>query len=59
MNPIKRLWQWVRGRRGERQACKGHDIGRRNRSQGMPPLVGSAEDPRLRLLKSDPGPRIV
>ena len=59
MNPIKRLWQWMRARLGGHQACKGHDMGRDNRSQGMPPLEGSAEDPRLRLLKSDSGPRIV
>jgi hypothetical protein len=59
MNPIKRLWQWVRERRGARQAGKGPDVGRRNRAQAAPPFVGSAEDPRLRLLKNDPGPRIL
>ena len=59
MNPIKRLWQWVRDRRAERQACKGPDVCRRNRSQDVPPPVGSVEDPRLRWLKNDPGPRIL
>jgi hypothetical protein len=59
MNPIKRIWQWVRERRGARHAGKDSDGGRRHRSQDVPPLVGSAADPRLRLLKNDPGPRIV
>jgi hypothetical protein len=59
MNPIKRLWHWVRDRRIARPAGTGHDVGRRNRSQSVPPVAGSAGDPRLRLLKSDPGPRIV
>jgi hypothetical protein len=59
MNPIQRLWQWVKDRRVDRQAGKGQDAGKGNRSQGAPPPVGSAADSRPRLLKSDPGPRIV
>jgi hypothetical protein len=50
MNPIKRLWQWYRDRRVERQALKGNDVGGHNRSQGATPIVGIAEDARLRLL---------
>ena len=56
MNPIKRLWQEYRDRRGERQALKGHDAGRGsdgNHPPGATPLVGIAEDARLRwLIKS-------
>ena len=56
MNPITRLWHWYRDRRVERQALKGHDAGRGragNRPQGTTPLVGIAEDARLRwLIKS-------
>jgi hypothetical protein len=56
MNSIKRLWQWDRDRRVERQALKGHDAGRGsggNRPEGPTPLVGIAEDARLRwLIKS-------
>jgi hypothetical protein len=51
MNPIKRLWQWYRDRRIERQALKGSDAGHGsggNRPQGATPLVGIAEDARLR-----------
>jgi hypothetical protein len=58
MNPIKRLWQWYRARRAERQALTGHDVGGHNPSQSAPPLVGNAADARLRLLKIDLGPRI-
>ena len=56
MNPIKRLWHWYRDRRIERQALKGNDVGGGsggNRPQGAPPIVGIAEDARLRwLIKS-------
>jgi hypothetical protein len=54
MNPIKRLWQWYRDRRVERQALKGHDGGSGpHRSQGTTPIVGIADDARLRwLMKS-------
>jgi hypothetical protein len=58
MNPFKRLWQWYREWRVERQALKGHAIGGQNPAHGAPPLTGSAEDPRLRLRKMDPGPRL-
>jgi hypothetical protein len=58
MNPIKRLWQWYRDWRVERQDLKGHDVGGHDPSQGTPPRADRAEDPRPRLLKSDPGPRI-
>ena len=59
MNLIKRLWQWYRERRVERQVLKGHSRGGCNCSQGVPPLAGVADASRLQLLKSDPGPRIV
>jgi hypothetical protein len=56
MNPIKRVWQWWRDRRVERQALTGNDRGGDsggNRPQGATPLVGIAEDARLRwLIKS-------
>jgi hypothetical protein len=58
MNPIKRLWQWYREWRVEPQALEGHDLGGHHPSQGTPPRVDRAADPRLRLLKGDPGPRI-
>jgi len=59
MHLIQHLWQWVRDRRLERQALKDYNVGRHNYSQDAPPLVSTAGSPRLRLLKSDPGPRIV
>jgi hypothetical protein len=52
MNPIKRIWQWYRDRRIERQALKGNDVGGGsggNRPHGATPIVGIAEDARLRL----------
>jgi hypothetical protein len=49
MNLIKRLWQWYRDRRVERQALKGNDVGGPNRSQGATPIVGIAEDTVLRV----------
>jgi hypothetical protein len=53
MNPIKRLWQWYSDRRIERQALKGHGGSEPNRTQGVTPIVGIAEDARLRwLIKS-------
>jgi hypothetical protein len=53
MNPLKRLWQWYRDRCIERRALKGHDAGGGNRPQGTTPIVGIAEDARLRwLIKS-------
>jgi hypothetical protein len=58
MNPIKRLWQWYQEWQVARQALKGRDVGGPNPSQGTPPHVDHAEDPRTRLLKGDPGPRI-
>jgi hypothetical protein len=57
MNSFTRLWQWYRAWRIERQALKGHAVGGHNPTPGAPPLTGSAEDPRLRLRKIDPGPR--
>ena len=59
MKPIKCLRQWYRAWRTKRQALKAHDVGGHNPSQGAPPLMGHTEDARLRLLKSDPGPRII
>ena len=50
MNPLKRLWQWYKDRRIERRALKGHWVGEPTRSQGATPIVGIAEDARLRLL---------
>jgi hypothetical protein len=58
MNPLKRLWQWYREWRVERQALKDHAVGGHNPTQGAPPFMDSAEDPRLRLRKIDPGPRL-
>ena len=53
MNPLKRLWQWYKDRRIERQMLKGHWAGESNRSQATTPIVGIAEDARLRwLIKS-------
>ena len=53
MNPIKRLWHWWRDRRIERHALKGHDGGEPNRPKGTTPIVGIADDARLRwLMKS-------
>jgi hypothetical protein len=59
MHLKQRLWQWVRDRRIERQALKSHHVGRHNCSQDAPPLASTVDNTRLRLLKSDPGPRIV
>ena len=50
MNLIKRLWQWYSERRVEHQALKGKDFGGHARPQGATPIVGIAEDARLRLL---------
>lgn len=54
MNSIKRLWHWYKDRRIERQALKGHDMSDgHHRSQSTTPIVGIAEDARLRwLMKS-------
>jgi hypothetical protein len=53
MNPLKRLWRWYKERRIERQGLKGQWSGASNRSQGTIPIVGIAEDARLRwLIKS-------
>jgi hypothetical protein len=53
MNPLTRLWQWYRDRRIERRLLKGHDVGEPNRPKGTTPIVGIAEDARLRwLIKS-------
>ena len=53
MNPLKRLWQWYKDRRLERQMIKGHRGGESHRSQATTPIVGIAEDARLRwLIKS-------
>jgi hypothetical protein len=63
MHSLQRLRQWLREWRVARHACKGHAVGRRTPSQHTPPLASSTDpdmDPlRLRLRKSDPGPRIV
>jgi hypothetical protein len=63
MNPLQRLWQWLRERRVERHAFRDHTVGRRTPSQTVPPLARGADPDadalRLRLRKSDPGPRIV
>ena len=51
MNPITRLWHWYRDWRVERQALKGHDAARGsggNRPHGTTPIVGIADDARLR-----------
>jgi hypothetical protein len=58
MNPLKRLWQWYREWRVDHQALKGRAVDEHNPTQGAPPFMDSAEDPRLRLRKIDPGPRI-
>jgi hypothetical protein len=50
MNLIKRLGQWYRDRRAERQALKGQKVDEPNRTQGATPIVGIAEDFRLRML---------
>ena len=50
MNPFKRLWQWYKDRRIERQLFKGSRVDESNRSQSTTPSVGIAEDARLRLL---------
>ena len=50
MNLIKRLGQWYRGRRTERQALKGQKVDEPHRTQGTTPIVGIAEDFRLRML---------
>jgi hypothetical protein len=50
MNLIKRLGQWYRDRRAERQALKGQRVDETNRTQGTTPIVGIAEDFRLRML---------
>src|SRR5262245_4868125 len=53
MNPLKRLWHWYKDRRLERQGLKGQWSGEPNRAQGTTPIVGIAEDARLRwLIKS-------
>jgi hypothetical protein len=53
MHPFKRLWQWSKDRRLERQLFKGHWVGTSNHSQATTPIVGIAEDARLRwLIKS-------
>lgn len=53
MNPLKRLWQWYKDRRIERLGLKGQWAGEPTRSQGTTPIVGIAEDARLRwLIKS-------
>ena len=56
MTPTRRLSQWYRDRRVERQALKGNDAGRGSggsRTHEAPPIVGIAEDTRLRwLIKS-------
>jgi len=53
MNPLKRLWQWYKDRRIERQGLKGRWGDEPNRSQSATPIVGIAEDARLRwLIKS-------
>jgi hypothetical protein len=58
MNPLKRLWQWYRESRIERQALKGHAVDGHNPTPSALPFMDSAEDPRLRLRKIDPGPRL-
>ena len=50
MNPFKRLWQWYKDWRLERQMFKEYRVGESNRSQATTPIVGIAEDARLRLL---------
>jgi hypothetical protein len=40
MKPLKRLWQWYRNRRVERQTLKGHSGDEHYRSQGTPPVTG-------------------
>jgi hypothetical protein len=57
MNPFKRLWQWYKDRRIERHMFKGRRGSDPTRSQGTTPIVGIAEDARLRLLKEDRAPR--
>lgn len=63
MNSLQRLRHWLRDWRVARHAFKGHAVDRRTPSQNAPPLASSTDpdaDPlRLRLRKSDPGPRIV
>jgi hypothetical protein len=63
MNPFQRLWQWLKDRRVERHVFKDHAVGRRTPSQDALPLArGAARDAeafRLRLRKSDPGPRVL
>jgi hypothetical protein len=63
MHPFQRLWQWLKDRRGVRHACKDHAVGGRPPAQDALPLARDAardaEAFRLRLRKSDPGPRIL
>ena len=40
MNPLKRLWQWYRDWRVERQILKGHGGSEPHRYQGSPPVTG-------------------
>ena len=40
MKPLKRLWQWYRDRRVERQTLKGHRGDEYHRSQGTAPVTG-------------------
>jgi hypothetical protein len=40
MKPLKRLWQWYRERRIERQTFKGHRSDAYQRSQGTAPGTG-------------------
>jgi len=40
MKPLKRLWQWYRDRRVERQILKGHRGDEYQRSQGTAPVTG-------------------
>jgi hypothetical protein len=53
MNLFKRLWHWYKDRRIERQLFKGQRVDEAHRPQGTTPIVGIAEDARLRwLIKS-------
>lgn len=49
MNPITRLWHWYRDRRIERHALKGYAVREPHRAQAARPIVGLADDARLRL----------
>ena len=59
MNPLARLCHWYREWRIERHALKARDAGEPRPSEETPLPVDPAADPRTRLIKGEPGPRII